>query len=267
MQHLTIPSNLSSARILISNDDGIYAQGLHLLAEVMRSWSDDVWVVAPETEQSGAGHSLTLHRPLRARAIDERTFAVSGTPTDCVLVGVQELLDKQRPVDIVVSGINHGDNMAQHVTYSGTIAAAMEGTLLGIPSIAFSQSILHNMPLDWDNTRAAVHEVMRSLQGFSWEPFTLLSVNIPDCAAHERQPLCVAEQGIRMGNDEGIDARIDPRGRSYYWIGGADYRECVHEPHTDCARLQAHHTVVTPIALNLTNHRVMSQLATHLHKM
>src|ERR671938_1145923 len=124
-------------RILVSNDDGINATGIKTLERIARELSDDVWVVAPELNQSGAAHSLTLTRPLRIRRLGERHFAVDGTPTDCVLLAIQHII-KDRPVDLVLSGINHGGNLADDVTYSGTVAAAMEASILGIPSIAFS---------------------------------------------------------------------------------------------------------------------------------
>src|SRR5262247_4073995 len=135
---LDAPLDLARARILVTNDDGINAPGLKVLEKVARALSRDVWVVAPEIEQSGAGHSLTLRRPLQVRKIAERRFAVDGTPTDCVLLAVNRLIDGKKP-DLVLSGVNRGANLGEDVTYSGTIAAAMEATLLDIPAIAFSQ--------------------------------------------------------------------------------------------------------------------------------
>ena len=132
--------DLKKARILISNDDGVNAEGIAILERVARSLSDDVWVVAPEHEQSGAGHSLSLHKPLRIRKVAERRFAVDGTPTDAVLLAVMEVMKDKRP-DLMLSGINRGSNLAEDVTYSGTVSAAMEATLLEIPSIAFSNQI------------------------------------------------------------------------------------------------------------------------------
>jgi 5'-nucleotidase len=263
MNSLSIPSALRDARILVSNDDGIHADGLHVLVEAMRRFSDDVWVVAPEVEQSGAGHSLTLHQPLRVRQLEEQRFAVSGTPTDCVLLAVKEILPRDKPVSLLVSGINHGDNMAEHVTYSGTIAATMEGTLLGIPSIAFSRAILHDAPLQWDTAAKGVHDTISAFTGYAWPAGTLLSVNIPDCAPAELRGLRSAVQGKRRTSDK-VDARIDPRGRAYYWIGGTDYSGCTHEEGTDCALLLQHHITVTPISLNLTNHAMLDALSSQL---
>src|SRR6202045_501035 len=126
-------------RILVTNDDGIHAEGLDVCAEIGRALSDDVWVVAPEFDQSGVSHSLSLNDPLRMRTVDERRFAIKGTPTDCVIMGVRHILDGKGP-DLVLSGVNRGQNAAEDVTYSGTIAGAMEGTILGIPSMALSQA-------------------------------------------------------------------------------------------------------------------------------
>src|SRR5713226_3018172 len=132
------PLDLAAARILVTNDDGINAPGLKVMERIARQLSRDVWVVAPEVEQSGAGHSLTLRRPLQVRGVSPRRFAVDGTPTDCVLLAVNRLIEGRRP-DLVLSGVNRGSNLGEDVTYSGTIAAAMEATFLGIPSIALSQ--------------------------------------------------------------------------------------------------------------------------------
>jgi 5'-nucleotidase len=257
-----LPESLRHARILISNDDGIHAEGLRVLTEVMRSLCDDVWVVAPEVEQSGAGHSLTLHQPLRARAVGEQRFTVSGTPTDCVLLAVKALLPNEKPIDLVVSGINHGDNMAEHVTYSGTIAATMEGALLGIPSIAFSRFMDDEALRGWETAELAVRKTLQALHGYRWPKRTLLSVNIPDCDVAALGEVRAAEQGIRRGCDA-VEVRADPRGRIYYWIGSTDYSDCIHEATTDCAMVQQNHIAVTPISLNLTDYGTMEVMKQH----
>jgi 5'-nucleotidase len=259
------PHSFHDARILISNDDGIHAEGLRVLTEVMQSLSNDVWVVAPETEQSGAGHSLTLHQPLRVRQLDEQRFAVSGTPTDCVLLAVQAILPKDKPISLLVSGINHGDNMAEHVTYSGTIAAAMEGTLLRIPSIAFSQAMRRDVPMAWETAAFAVGDVMNSLQGYTWDEGTLLSVNIPECAPSDLRGIRAAHQGQRRSN-ESLEERCDPRGRSYYWIGCTDYSACEHEASTDCAVVLNNHIAITPISLNLTHQTTIESMQQHFSR-
>ena len=230
----------------------------------MSEFSNDIWVVAPEVEQSGAGHSLTLHQPLRARQVEEKRFAVSGTPTDCVLLAVKHLVTQDRPISLLVSGINHGDNMAEHVTYSGTIAAAMEGTLLNIPSLAFSRAITDEARRSsWETAAQAVRIVMQHLKGWRWDKNTLISINIPDCSPNELKRIRPARQGIRSGH-ETPEVRSDPRGRTYYWIGSSDYSNCVHEATTDCALLQQNHIALTPLSLNLTNHAMLASIEQHL---
>lgn len=267
MTQQMIPSDFSHARILVTNDDGIRAAGLHALTDVMRSVSDDVWVVAPETEQSGAGHSLTLHQPLRVREVEARRYAVSGTPTDCVLLGVQEILPDDKPVSLIVSGINHGDNMAENITYSGTIAATMEGALLGIPSIAFSREIAgEEEPLDWQTAQEAVRRSVDAFRGLPLDAHTLLSINIPDCPVGALRDLRLAHQGQRAIHDA-VDVRIDPRGRHYYWIGGTSKRDIHAEPESDCHLLSQHHITVTPVSVDMTHQPMFEtmreQLAAH----
>jgi len=205
-----------------------------------------------------------LHQPLRARQLEERRFAVSGTPTDCVLLGAKHLIGQDKPISLLVSGINHGDNMAEHVTYSGTIAAAMEGTLLNIPSIAFSRAITNSEnPLSWETSAHAVRRVINELKGLQWDSGTLMSVNIPDCSVSELKDIRLASQGTRSSH-EAPEMRRDPRDRTYYWIGSSDYHNCVHDATTDCALLQQNHITLTPLSLNLTNYRIMDKIKEHL---
>src|SRR5262245_62444309 len=169
-------------RILLTNDDGIDSPGLHALRQIAAQLSDDVWVVAPETNQSGASHSLSLHEPLRMRAIDERAFAVRGTPTDSVIMGVRHVL-KAKPPDLVLSGVNRGANMAEDVTYSGTIAGAMEGTVLGIRSIALSQATNFDRSgksTKWGTALRHGPPLIRRLLETGWPQNVLLNVNFPD---------------------------------------------------------------------------------------
>ncbi len=265
MTHFSIPTDLRNARILISNDDGVHAAGINALAEVVRTLCDDVWVVAPATEQSGVGHSLTLHQPLRVNQLEERVFSVNGTPTDCVLLAVKEIIPKDKPISLVVSGVNHGDNMAEHVTYSGTIAATMEATLLGIPAIAFSRAINDKLEkLDWQTTKQAIGAVIKKLQGVSWHGRSLLSVNIPDCAPYELGEIKLVRQGSRASGDA-VHVRTDPRGRTYYWIGATDYSGAMFANDTDCAAVEANNIAITPISMDLTNYEMLAQIDQHLN--
>ncbi len=214
------PARMSVGRILVTNDDGINAPGLKILEEVAATLSDDVWTVVPENEQSGASHSLTLSEPLRARQLSEQRFAVRGTPTDCVMMGVRHLLDGARP-DLVLSGVNRGQNLAEDVNYSGTVAGAAEGTTLGIPSIALSQAFnIHNSGEPaFDTARKNAGWVIRDLLETGWAPGILLNVNFPDLPDHDDLEIAVTKQGRRDQSANIIEERRDPRGISYYWIG------------------------------------------------
>ena len=173
---------LRGARILVSNDDGINAPGLKVLEKMAKSLSDDVWVVAPESEQSASGHSLTLTLPLRVRKISARKFAVNGTPTDSVLLAVQHIILGKRP-DLVLSGVNAGGNLGEDITYSGTVAAAMEGALLGIPSIALSQVRVYGENVRWAASEHHGPKIIRKLIREEWPANVLINVNFPDLPA------------------------------------------------------------------------------------
>jgi 5'-nucleotidase len=199
-------------RILITNDDGIRSRGLEVTEAIARTLSDDVWVVAPETEQSGASHSLTLTTPLRLRKIDERHFAITGTPTDCVMMASSHLM-KDRAPDLVLSGVNRGINAADDVTYSGTIAGAMEGCTLGIPSIALSQAFAYHEKREvrWDCAATHGPDLVRKLVETGWPRDVLMNVNFPDCPAEEVSGVEVVAQGARELQEVVIDRRVDMR--------------------------------------------------------
>ena len=170
-----IPEN---PRILLANDDGIHAPGLEVLMEIAKTLSDDIWVVAPETEQSAMAHSISLHKPLRIKQWGEKRYSVDGTPTDCVLVGVKKLFPDKKP-DLILSGVNYGPNLGEDVTYSGTVAAAMEGTLFGIPSIAMSQNLMGSESPDWTTARTYGPEIVRKLIHMGWPKNVLMNINFP----------------------------------------------------------------------------------------
>ena len=249
-------------RILVTNDDGIGAPGLQVLVEIARALTSDVWVVAPETNQSGTSHSLTLHAPLRMRQIDERTYAVAGTPTDCVIMAVRHLLADERPA-LVLSGVNDSANVAEDVTYSGTVAGAMEGTLLGIPSIAMSLmtvGVRLGGEVFWDTPRQHGPRVIKTLLEAGWPAGTLLNINFPAVAPDAVKGVAITRQGIRDQDNLQIDERADPWGKSYYWFGFR-YRPSTLVDGTDLAALAAGHISVTPLSLDLTNEKVAAQLA------
>lgn len=246
-------------RILISNDDGIHAHGLSVLEGIARQLSDDVWVVAPETEQSGASHSLTLHRPLRLKRYGERRHSVDGTPTDCVLVAVNHLLADRKP-DIVLSGVNHGQNLGEDVTYSGTIAAAMEATQLGIRAFAFSQRLTEGRDPDWATALAWGAEVVRRGLTVDWPRHVLLNVNFPAVAPGDVTGIRAVRHGNRKIGDEVLE-RADPRGRTYFWIGAARGDDSA-GPDTDIHAVEGEKAIaVTPLRLDLTHHESLPLLA------
>lgn len=251
------PIDLASARILISNDDGINAPGLKLLEKVARSLCPDVWVVAPEAEQSGASHSLTLRYPLRVRKIRARRFAVDGTPTDSVLLAIRHIM-KDAPPTLVLSGVNAGANLGEDITYSGTVAAAMEATLLDIPAIAFSQHYDRTNGIRWTAAETYAAEIIKRLTASPWPRNTLINVNFPDVAAGRINGIAVARQGRRKIGDN-LTERIDPRGRPYIWIGPMrDSSEA--QSGTDIAEIRKGSVTVTPVFLDYTNVPALKEL-------
>jgi 5'-nucleotidase len=248
-------------RILITNDDGIHAPGLEACETIARTLSDEIWIVAPETDQSGVAHSLSLNDPLRLREVAERHFAVQGTPTDCVIMGVRHIM-KELP-DLVLSGVNRGRNCAEDVTYSGTVAGAMEGTVLGIPSFALSQayaSANKHKPF-WDTAIKFAPDIIKRVLKAGMPRDVLVNVNFPDCPPEEVAGTALAVQGKRDQELLHIDARRDGRGNPYYWIafgrggiGGA-------AEGSDLAALNDKRIAITPLRLDLTDEKFMTKLA------
>jgi 5'-nucleotidase len=231
-------------RILVTNDDGIFSEGIKLLAEALGSLGE-VWVVAPDREQSAMGHALTLSRPLRMTKVEERRFAVDGTPTDCVNLAVLSVLKDMAP-DLVVSGINFGLNLGDDVTYSGTVSATFEGTLLGIPSVAFSQEVAEGF--SFAPAAAFAHEICDLLLngGLDLPKDLLLNVNVP---AGPVQGVRFTRLGRRVYKQSVIE-KLDPRGRKYYWIAGTPQWE--RATGTDYEAVVAGFISVTPLHLDLT---------------
>lgn len=252
-------------RILVSNDDGINAEGLGVLEKVAAELSSDVWVVAPETDQSGVSHSLSLHDPLRMRELGNNRFAVSGTPTDCVIMAVRHLFQDELP-DLVLSGINRGQNVAEDVIYSGTVAAAMEGTIFGIPSIALSQVYGPGGRTEtrWDSSAAHAADVIRQIVDAGIDPGVLVNVNFPDCAPEEVEGIAVTAQGRRNIAFMKVEEREDGRGRPYYWLMGA---RAPHEPKdgTDLWAVRNKRIAVTPLQIDLTHEPSMTRYASRFH--
>jgi 5'/3'-nucleotidase len=247
-------------RILVTNDDGIHAPGLDIAQHIAGALSDDVWVIAPETEQSGASHSLTLTMPLRLRRITERRFAVSGTPTDCVMMGCLQIL-KDKPPDLILSGVNWGSNLADDVTYSGTIAGAMEGTALGIASVALSQAADEESRehIDWSPGLVHGPGLLRHLLDAGWPEGSLININFPARAAAEVKGWAVVPQGRYDLQSTEIEERRDARNRAYYWIGLRRRRASPPE-NTDLGAVHGGKISVTPLHMNLTETAVLEKL-------
>jgi 5'-nucleotidase len=238
-------------RILLSNDDGIHAPGLKVLQTIARILSDDVWVVAPETEQSGAAHSLTLRRPLRIRNLAPRIYTVDGTPTDCLMLAMARIM-KDNPPTLVLSGVNLGTNLGEDVTYSGTVAAAMEATLLGIPAIAMSQAATHLHPTRWATAEKHAPDIIRKLIEMGWPKDVLVNINFPDTQPNDVKGVRVVKQGLRSVR-EGLTEWRDPRGAPYYWIGGALRDNTPTEVETDLEAVNSGAIAITPLHLDLTH--------------
>lgn len=252
-------------RVLLTNDDGINAPGLGVLQQIAAEIADDVWVVAPETDQSGASHSLTLHEPLRCRQVGPKVFAVRGTPTDCVIMGTRHLLADHRP-DLVLSGVNRGHNIAEDVTYSGTIAGAIEGTMLGIPSIALSQSINFEEPAanPWDCAITHGAATVKRLLQAGWPANVLININFPNCLGAEVAETVVTSQGKRDQDMLRIEDRLDTRGNPYYWVG-FERRRLNPAEGTDLWAMYNRRVSITPLNLNLTDWAVCEALRADLN--
>ena len=251
------PKPLAGARILLSNDDGIHAKGLTALERIACALSDDVWVVAPETEQSAASHSLTILRPLRIHRYEERRYAVDGTPTDCVMLAVRQVL-ADHPPDLVLSGVNRGGNLGEDVTYSGTIAAAMEGTLLGIPSIALSLMVPHDGRAKWATAEHFAPTVIARLVAAGWPRDVFMNVNFPNLAVGAVKGVAVARQGYRKIAGQFLEGR-DPRGKPYYWIDTVR-DEDRGRTGTDLAAVHEGIVSVTPFHMDLTHEPTVTRL-------
>lgn len=247
-------------RILLTNDDGIHAPGLAVLEEVASELSDDIWVCAPAEEKSGAGHALSLAHPVRLRRYGPRRFSVSGTPTDSVVLALREVMDA--PPDLILSGINHGANLGDDITYSGTVAAAMEGALAGIPSIALSQVYARGAMADALPFSAARQWMLRAITpliGAELPPRTLVNINFPACAAEKVKGIRVVPQGFHDYSRGSVVKGRDPRGSSYYWFG-LHANEPVLERGSDLEAIDEGYISVTPLELDLTHHDSLGAL-------
>ena len=247
-------------RILITNDDGWQAPGLDVLATIARQISDDITIVAPETDQSGVAHSLSLNDPLRMRELSPGRYAVKGTPTDCVLMGIHEIM-KERGPELILSGVNHGHNLAEDVFYSGTVAGAREGAILGIPSIALSQGFAPGMrdQVRWDCAATHGPAIIRKLLEGGVPRDRLINVNFPGCGPDEVKGVAVTAQGRRDMSVVSLEERKDGRQRSYYWIRYGRAR-ATPPVGSDLEAVYAGKISITPLQLDLTDEAMRLRL-------
>jgi 5'-nucleotidase len=239
--------------ILVTNDDGVHAPGLIALRNAMTALGE-TYIVAPDRERSAAGHSLTLDRPIRAEEIREHVFSVNGTPTDCVTIGISKLLPKKP--DLVVSGINKGGNLGDDITYSGTVSAAIEGTIFGIPSIAFS--LISDKQYHFETAAFLATKIASYVLEYSLPFDTLLNVNFPNIRKQEIKGIKITRQGKRI-YENSIQETFNPWGEKYYWIGGGrTFWE--HGDEADMEAVQQNYVSITPIHLDLTNHSALTFL-------
>lgn len=245
-------------RILLTNDDGIHAPGLDLLERIARRLSDDVWTCAPAEENSGAGHSLTLHQPVRLREHGHQRFSVTGTPTDAVNLALRKLFADRKP-DLIISGINNGENLADDVTYSGTISAAMEGALAGLPAIALSQA-LRDAGHGFAAAEGWAERVLRPLLDAPLAKRTVINVNFPALAPDAVKGVRVVRQGFHDYDRGSLVEGKDPRGRPYFWFGLHDIEHTL-DHGTDLEAVSEGYISVTPLQVDLTHHASIGLLA------
>jgi len=260
MALLSAPAQLKDHRILLVNDDGIHAKGIELLEELVRQFTDDVWIVGPDEQRSGASHSVSLSLPVRVRKLGDKRFAVKGTPTDCVLMAAWEIM-AETPPSVVISGINHGENLAEDITYSGTTGPAIEAALLGIRSISMSQVYPFHLGLPpcFDTARQFAPQVLEQLLSCPWEKGSFVNVNFPGVAPEEVAGVRITTQGQRLpGSFRPMPGR-DGSGAAYYWVKIA---YDIGDPHmsTDLAAIRDKAVSVTPLQLDMTAHSFAQNL-------
>ena len=255
-------------KILISNDDGILANGIRALVEALAP-KHDVYVVAPDRERSAAGHSLTLHTPIRVEEVDakygaKRCWMTTGTPGDCVKIAINAILSEDEKPDLVISGLNHGPNLGADILYSGTVSCAMEGAMMGYPAIATSLTTMRNDYEDFKVAAEFIAELLDKLDTYKIPPRTILNINVPGLEKDDIAGIAITELGSRMFTDA-YEKRVDPRGKVYYWMAG----ELINEPEdasTDIAAVRNNRISITPVTYDMTRINIMQDLENELCK-
>ena len=246
-------------RILLTNDDGIEAPGLAVLEEIARELGREIWVVAPERDQSGVSHAVSLHQPIRVSERGPQRYGITGTPGDCAVMGVCHLM-AGAPPDLLLCGVNRGANLGMETVFSGTVGGAMTGMMLGIPSIALSQAWTDRLHVRWPTARTLGPSVVRQLLAIGWGEATCLNVNFPDLPVAEVGPLTLARQGVGLLQGMHVETRTDPRDIPYHWIS---FRRGPREqgPESDIEALDAGRIVVTPLRYDRTDEDAYELLA------
>jgi len=254
---MTASSHLLS-KVLLTNDDGFDAPGLRTLTEVAEELGDEVWIVAPNHDQSGTSHSLSLHSPLRVSQKDERRYSVSGTPGDCVAMAVRHLMVSGGP-DLILSGINRGANLGIETVFSGTVGAAMTGLLLGIPSMALSQAFSDRNAVRWDTARALAPKVIRQFANGAWSQGSILNINFPDVPVGEVGSIELTTQGTGLMEDVEVISGIDPRSLEYHWLR---LRRSAREDAagSETFAIRRGQVSVTPLQFERTNMAILASL-------
>ena len=247
--------------ILVTNDDGISSQGIKILEKIAKNLSDNVFVIAPNNEQSAKSHSITLTDPLRINKLSNKRFSITGTPTDCVILGVNKVMNCTP--DLILSGINCGANIADDISYSGTIAAAIEGSLMGITSIALSQVYSDRKNISWDVSKKYSQVVIEKLLDIKFEKNILLNVNFPSNLTKNKNFISITKQGKRSYEKMHIESKNDPRGEDYYWLG---YRKqkIVPKDNSDLAAIAKGFISISPLKIDFTHNKSLNLLRNKL---
>jgi 5'-nucleotidase len=249
-------------RVMLTNDDGIDAPGMAVLEEIAAQIAREVWVVAPEHDQSGQSHAISLHHALRLTERGARRFGVTGTPGDCAAMGLCHIM-KDAPPQLVLSGVNRGLNLGMETVFSGTVGGAMTAMMLGVPALALSQAFTKRDAVPWDTARTLGPETIRRLWAVGWGKSAVLNINFPPIPAAEAGPMTLARQGEGAVAGMHVDTRVDPRGMSYYWL---NFRrgDIEQGPESDYRAMRAGKIVVTPLRYDRTDDEAYTDLAAHL---
>jgi len=255
-------------KILLSNDDGVMAEGIKALASEL-SKEHEIYIIAPDRERSAAGHSLTLHTPIRVEELEakfgaKRIWVTSGTPGDCVKIGINAILSEEEKPDLIISGINHGPNLGTDILYSGTVSCAMEGAMMGYPSMAVSLASMSSEPELFKNVARFMLKFVHKVKEFNFPKKSILNINVPGLMPEDLSGIAITKLGGKMFTDE-YDKRVDPRGKVYYWMAGELIKQCENDD-SDINALRWNKVSVTPITFEMTLDSVIPELEKALCK-